>query len=388
MRPSHSKFLLLPIVVAAMVLGCGRKPFPGKVDNQLPEVRLTAAPIDTTGRYFYSYLMDWVGYDPDRRVDHYLYAIDPPSEAEAETDTEWVTTRDNEKRIQFNSTQPIPAAADDPHRFAQDPHTFVIKAIDNKGAEGPSVYRSFFSFTEAPDVNLLNPPPGPFENPVLTPSVRFTWGGIDRDGVQTSKPVQYKFLLLSDASAFPIQLAINNPDSLRRYYAPHFVGWEFHQRRHHRDHVHAPLARPSLPVRGDRVRRGRRLLPSVQAREEHAAVHRRLRRDPRSDHHDVQRVLRLHLPERRVLRVPRGRVRRRASGRPAHHGQLVRQAAERRHDHLLPVDGRRRRQRRASASRRADGPHALEPLQLERPVGHARAILGQRGASPLHRGQG
>jgi hypothetical protein len=226
MRPSHSKFLLLPIVVAAMVLGCGRKPFPGKVDNQLPEVRLTAAPIDTTGRYFYSYLMDWVGYDPDGRVDHYLYAIDPPSEAEAETDTEWVTTRDNEKRIQFNSTQPIPAAADDPHRFAQDPHTFVIKAIDNKGAEGPSVYRSFFSFTEAPDVNLLNPPPGPFENPVLTPSVRFTWGGIDRDGVQTSKPVQYKFLLLSDASAFPIQLAINNPDSLRRYYAPHFVGWD------------------------------------------------------------------------------------------------------------------------------------------------------------------
>ena len=39
------------------------------VPNQPPTVKLTSAPYDTSGRYFYAYKLGWIGNDPDGRVD-------------------------------------------------------------------------------------------------------------------------------------------------------------------------------------------------------------------------------------------------------------------------------------------------------------------------------
>ena len=86
--------------------GCSKQLQHMMLPNQRPTVRLTAAPIDTAGRYFYSYILDWVGFDPDGRVDHYLYAVDPSDSAGR--DTAWIVTRNNEERLQFRSSLPDP----------------------------------------------------------------------------------------------------------------------------------------------------------------------------------------------------------------------------------------------------------------------------------------
>ena len=202
--------------------------------NERPVVRITAAPIDSTEdctpdpvRSCYSLTISWAGHDPDGRVDHYLYAIDPPSRAGS--DTVWTRTDENEQRLLFRSGEVI-GRRDSVTRnvffIARDFHVFVIKAVDDRGSVGPSTARAFFSFTQAPSVQLLNPAPSALLLRTLTPSVRFVWSGDDPDGVFTDKPVKYKYLLLGQSSEFPLEIAIQNPDSLRRYYAPHFFGWD------------------------------------------------------------------------------------------------------------------------------------------------------------------
>jgi hypothetical protein len=205
------------------------------IPNARPTVTITSAPIDPNQvcipdpvRSCYSITVNWVGYDPDGRVDHYLFAIDPPTTANAETT--WQVSRANEERLLFRSTTTVedPGAA---QPLARDFHEFVIKAVDNEGTPGPPVSRSFFSYTEAPSVLLTNPTPGDFSFPVLTSSVRFNWVGEDPDGVFNSKPVRYKFILLNPSSAkdgvslHPDTVAID-PERLRRLFAPSFAGWD------------------------------------------------------------------------------------------------------------------------------------------------------------------
>lgn len=211
------------------------------VMNELPTVRITAAPIDTTVvcnpdpiRSCYSLTLYWVGVDPDGRVDHYLYAVDPPSPtpAVAHPETTWHQTANNTERLLFTSSQNIPREAPRDYPIwiprARDFHIFVIKAVDNAGQAGPSVARAFFSFTQAPDVYVSNPLPSSISTPLLTPSVRISWTGSDEDGVFNTKPVKYKYILLTQSTPFPfaVDSAVQNPDRLRDKYAPNFAGWD------------------------------------------------------------------------------------------------------------------------------------------------------------------
>lgn len=234
MKPRTLIRRAVPVVVAMVALAaasCSKtKIVPGQVDNLKPTVRITAAPIDTSAvcdpdpvRSCYSLTINWVGHDPDGRVDHFLYAVDPPSAANAET-TWHVSTR-NEERLLFNSSEVIPFGRNEIPK-ARDYHVFVIKAVDNEQAVGPSVSRAFFSFTEAPNVNITNPLPSSINTPLLTPSVRISWTGTDNDGVFNSKPVKYKYILLNSSSVFPLEAARSDPDSLRDFYAPNFAGWD------------------------------------------------------------------------------------------------------------------------------------------------------------------
>src|SRR5262249_12043443 len=89
-----------------LALGCSKKLSVMAPENARPSIRLTAGPIDSNAvctpdreGKCYSITFDWVGYDVDGRVDHFLYAVDPPDFGKG--DTTWVTTTDNEKRLVF-----------------------------------------------------------------------------------------------------------------------------------------------------------------------------------------------------------------------------------------------------------------------------------------------
>lgn len=216
---------LLALAVALVAIGCAKNKLhliaPTKIP---PEVRLTSAPIDTTEHNFYSITLDWVGYDPDGRVDHYLYAIDAPEGAGAETS--WVSTTDHERRLVFSARSKVPSA--DSLTQARDFHTFVIAAVDNDGLTGPRVHREFFAYTVAPTVDILVPKPNKLIEPVLPPSVRFSWSGNDPDGVFTNRPVRYKYILLGPNTPGGIQDLVDHPEKIRARYAPDFpdsLGW-------------------------------------------------------------------------------------------------------------------------------------------------------------------
>jgi hypothetical protein len=224
-----SRLVTGAVLLAALGAGCSKDPIRSPVSNQLPTVRITAAPIDTTVRCTpdpakscYSLTLQWVGNDPDGRVDHYLFAIDPPTSSVAETT--WSISRSNQERLTFEAGSSVSVVNGLP--VARDFHVFVIKAVDNHGAAGPPVSRSFFSYTQAPDVYLTSPQPSHLNTLLLVPSVRFTWTGTDEDGVFHSKPVKYKYRLFTQSDEFPMDVAISNPDSLRRFYAPDFAGWD------------------------------------------------------------------------------------------------------------------------------------------------------------------
>jgi len=100
----------------------------------------------------------------------------------------------------------------------------------------PVVYRALTPGNQPPSVTILNPQPSAFFYQFVPPSVLVTWTGNDPDGVFTQKPVKYKFRLFKDTDAVfgeepPVgtqqfDLARSNPDSLRRYYAPGFAGFD------------------------------------------------------------------------------------------------------------------------------------------------------------------
>ena len=204
------------------VAGCNKKPtVPMVSGNQSPTVRITFAPIDTSTRNYYVITINWIGFDPDGRVDHFLFAIDPPKEAGQ--DTAWESTTDN--TITRSFTCPLPDRPDSIR--SSDFHVFVIKAVDNLGAMSPPVVRAFWSFTIAPRVEVRVPPASRLVRYYVPPAVIFKWEGFDEDGVFTQKPVKYKFKMLTDQTEVTLATARSNPDSVRKYYAPrNWVGWD------------------------------------------------------------------------------------------------------------------------------------------------------------------
>lgn len=227
--------LVVPLAIVVTIAGCGKKNIGDllKPSNELPIVRVTAAPIDTNAvchpdpaRSCYSLTLDWVGYDPDGRIDHYIYAVDPPDPRAG--DTLWISTTDNEKRLVFTAPKLGPPTGPDSLSLLRGFHTFVIAAVDNQGATGPRVFRSFFSFTEAPTVSITDPRPT-ISSRILPPSIRITWTGEDQDGVFTSKPVRYKYLLLGPNDSDLITAIRGSQGAeLRTRFAPDFpasAGW-------------------------------------------------------------------------------------------------------------------------------------------------------------------
>ena len=213
------------VVVAFAAAGCGDKPGVMRIiPNERPRVVLTSAPVSEADTAYYAYKIGWSAYDPDGRIDYYLYAIDPRGGAAPETT--WIRTTKNEETIFFRAS--VPDTNSGPSYQSNEPHTFVIKAIDDAGAQSPHVSRSFFAYTVAPVVNIVNPRPTHLGDKPVTPSVRISWEGFDDDGVFTQKPLKYKYRLLSPGDAeFPAAEAKRDPLRARRYFAStNFAGWD------------------------------------------------------------------------------------------------------------------------------------------------------------------
>jgi hypothetical protein len=190
--------------------------------NQRPSVRLTQAPASAIEPYFYSYEVFWSGSDADGQVDHFIYSIDPPTHAAAET--AWVATEATRATFRFRSGDPDSLGTpSDPGGF----HVFVIKAVDNAGLESPVVSRAFFSFTIAPTVRFLSPLVRPLLQPSRPPATTIVWTGDDPDGIASSHPIYYRYRLIPDVPGeFPFSILHTDPDSLRRFAAPSFAGWD------------------------------------------------------------------------------------------------------------------------------------------------------------------
>ena len=211
--------VLVAALAALAATGCSKSLKSAIVPNQLPTVRLSSAPYDTTNRYFYSYRINWVGYDPDGRVDHYVYWVDDGKKI-----PRTLTTK-NEQIVQFDASRPDTTGGTAENR-SSDFHTFYIVAFDDQGDTCEAVTRSFYSYTVAPTVRILSPRPTHLSVAYVTPAVRITWTGTDPDGQSTTKPKKYKFKLFAPGGAYPISEAIRDPEAFRRFFAPNFFGWD------------------------------------------------------------------------------------------------------------------------------------------------------------------
>jgi hypothetical protein len=212
--------LILPALAALLLQGC-QPILHNLIPNKPPTVRFTLAPVaaDPDDPVFYAYRVFWAGDDPDGRVDHFDYAIDPGPQ-----DTVWVSTPRSEEVLFFRSTTahgdkgPLPRA--------QDYHVLVLRAVDNQGAMSPVKLRAFYSYTVAPSVEIVAPRPNKFIEVKVPPTISVTWQGTDPDGQVDTRPVRYRFRLLPYDPTHD-QWMIAPGDSLyRSELAAGFAGWD------------------------------------------------------------------------------------------------------------------------------------------------------------------
>ena len=227
-------------LLALAITGCSKKIKDTFLPNMPPEVRLTQAPVSAgpadSSQFFYAYRMDWVGYDPDGRVDYYYIAVDPNFPDQVDTTTRvgqrvWQKTNKLEQVVFFRSTRPDSVLNSDGKWVfpnAIDYHVFAVAAVDNQGAISKPAWRAFTSFTVAPHVEITSPHTSRFITAIVTPSVRIQWAGTDPDGQFTVKPVKYKFKLFRPRDPDfpgvndPIAQILSQPSILRWMYAPTF----------------------------------------------------------------------------------------------------------------------------------------------------------------------
>ena len=213
------------IVAAALVTpGCGKKLSNTLgLPNQPPTVHLTSAPPVSSGALQVSHRMSWTANDPDGRVDHYLIALNPRSVVRV--DASWQSVRDQERTLTLRRATPgaLRKDADDGRELT----VFAVRAVDDRGAVSDPAYRAMFADNIAPSVRITSPVPNHLITALVRPDIRIRWQGNDPDGSVPSHLAKYKIKLLAEGNPeFPLEVALSDPDSLRRLYAPAFAGWD------------------------------------------------------------------------------------------------------------------------------------------------------------------
>src|SRR5262245_34280164 len=201
--PSRAVFSLAVVVLALATAACDTSsPI---VFDQPPTITLTSGPVDTVSTP-QSWLVDiaWTASDPDGRVDHFDYAIDPPTLKRAmftQAETAWVTTKETHVVARFHAshTDSLGAGA-----TASEFHVFVLRAVDDRGAASPLLVRGFYATTVAPDVGITLPVPNRLLPAQLAVPFRIEWSGHDPDGAGSGQPSFYRVRVL-DGSDYETQ---------------------------------------------------------------------------------------------------------------------------------------------------------------------------------------
>lgn len=205
-------FLAALVALSATLLltaGCEKTPRLTLLPNQRPRVEITAAPLPGSILGSYSYELSWAGFDTDGRIEHFLWAVDPPSAADS--DTAWTTTTLNRRVFVFASD----SVAGSDGAFGQRLHTVVLKAVDDRAGLSAPASVSFNVTTIAPTVTIT----GPVANRLLVanvaPDFRVSWTATDPDGRTSHLPAKLKFRLFGPSSAPGIPAITLDPDTLR-----------------------------------------------------------------------------------------------------------------------------------------------------------------------------
>jgi hypothetical protein len=235
MKPLRAgSFLALTagLVTLAAAAGCGGKLTSFVKPSGPPVATLIVTRLKTTSADSAAFDLRWSATVARGRIDHYLIAIDPASLAA--TDPAWQATRETRRTFGFSAahgrTGPAGAALAAPVR-----HVVGLRAIDDTGQESPVVWRTLAFANIPPTVQILQPHPSRLVYQFVPEAVHIIWTGNDPDGFITQQPVKYKYRLFKDTDEIfgvpPVgteqfDLARFRPDSLRRYYAPGFAGFD------------------------------------------------------------------------------------------------------------------------------------------------------------------
>jgi hypothetical protein len=198
-------FTRLAILLALAVAGCAQpasRQLTG-IPNQPPSVELSADLLSSGGSGAASFRASWIGSDPDGVVDHYL--VTRELAALGQESRGWLRSDVRSDVLTGRRAQRLAAG----RPLTREPDVFAV-----------------FEDNIAPTVQIVSPKPSILSRAYLPPSFLVRWEGTDPDGHARHRPIRYKYRIIGrDDPDISINLVRIFPDSLRRLFAPHFVGW-------------------------------------------------------------------------------------------------------------------------------------------------------------------
>ena len=218
--------LVLTILLAIVALGCGKQLQRQMTNNQPPAIVLNRPTLIPTDEGEVAYAISWKAQDPNGRVDHYLYALDPASVDKV--DAHWIRSREPSATVRFARRAASAKTASASALPGDEFHTFAVQAIDDQESPSAIATLAFSGDNVAPTVVLENPVPTQAWTPILPPSPTFRWRGEDVDG----HVVRFKYRLFQSHNPdFPliadfIDFVKSNPNVLTQLYGPTFTSWD------------------------------------------------------------------------------------------------------------------------------------------------------------------
>jgi hypothetical protein len=220
---------LRPLFLAAflfVVSACG-----SEQANIAPTVTLD--PKLENGANVHSRLtVSWIGSDPDGRIDHYEYVLDPPAAFTEEEITEggpgivsvripasngaptitrvskvvngvtvsfdWVHTKETSQKFELSSNQPDSTSSS---RF-QGLHALYVRAVDDDSNASKPDHVAFTSKTLAPITRVVSPESNPYSGLIYACVAQtFRWEARSRDGLVPQRFL-YKLLRVDNVSNY------------------------------------------------------------------------------------------------------------------------------------------------------------------------------------------
>jgi hypothetical protein len=187
---------LATLALCLGVAGCGSSS--SFAPDQPPTLTLTSGPVDTASSpQSWLVTIAWTASDPDGRIDHFEYALDPPSLKTARmalAETSWVRTTATSVTARFRAAHADSLGLG---ATASDFHVFVLRAFDNRGGISPLLVRAFYARTVAPDVQIVRPLSSPLLPTQVPSPFRIEWHGHDPDGEGVGNPTAYRIRVLN-----------------------------------------------------------------------------------------------------------------------------------------------------------------------------------------------